>query len=91
MGMDKIEIAGLIMVVIAVILVFIFILENSFPAFCFAKNNWNPVEVSNQIGAETARFMWNFRSLDLIAQVFVLFAAAIGCLAILREEREENK
>ena len=91
--MDKIEIAGIIMVAVAVviILIFIFILGNSFPAFTFAKNAWKPVEISEQLSAEASRFMWNYRSLDLIAQAFVLFGAAVGCLAILRAEKEENK
>ncbi|MCD6243383.1 hypothetical protein J7K06_06875 [Candidatus Bathyarchaeota archaeon] len=91
MSMDKIEIAGLILVITAITLVFVFILENSFPAFILAENHWKPVEISGRAGAETAYFMWNYRSLDLIAQVSALFGAAVGCLAILRKEKEGRK
>jgi len=87
---DKIEIAGLILTVIAVIAMFALISENRFPAFACAENEWRPVKVSGSTGAETADFMWNYRSMDLITQAFVLFGAAAGCLAILRVEKEER-
>ena len=91
LSVDKIEIAGLIMIVISAISVFIFVSENSFPAFSLAENHWKPIEVSTHMDIETARFIWNYRSLDLIAQVFVLFGASLGCLAILRKVKRSNK
>jgi hypothetical protein len=32
-------------------------------------------------------FLWNFRGLDLLMQTLILFATAISCLALLREEK----
>jgi multisubunit Na+/H+ antiporter MnhB subunit len=87
-NVDKIGVVGLILTVIAVAMLFILISENRFPTFTFAENNWKPVEISKSIGAEAANFMWNYRSMDVIAQVFVLFGAAVGCLAILRVEEK---
>jgi len=91
MGADKIEITGVILAVTAILVVFIFISQNSIPAFKYANENWIKIEVSKSLGPETANFIWNYRSLDLITQAFVLFGAATGCLAILREKRKEEK
>ncbi len=39
------------------------------------------------LGGEMSNFLWNFRGLDLIMQTLILFATAISCLALLREEK----
>jgi len=89
MKIDRIWLAGMTITIIMLILIVTFISENSFPAFTLAKDGWMAVKVSDLMGAETARFMWKHRSLDLIAQILVLFGAAAGCIIILR--REEGK
>jgi len=91
MGLGKIEVAGLILILVAVVAVFAFISENRFPAFAYTEHIWSPVRVSESVGPDTASFMWSYRSIDLIAQAFVLFGAAVGCLAILRSETEEGE
>ena len=91
MGTDKIEITGVILAVTAILVAFIFMSQNSIPAFTYANENWMKIEVSKLLGPGTANFIWNYRFLDLIAQAFVLFGAAAGCLAILKEERKEEK
>ena len=91
MGADKIEITGAILAVAAILVAFIFMSQNSIPAFTYANENWIKIEVSKSLGPGTANFIWNYRFLDLIAQAFVLFGAAAGCLAILKEERKEEK
>ena len=80
--MDKIEVAGIIISLIAILATLILISQTSFPAFTYATGNW--------IKIGTANFIWNYRFLDLVAQAVVLFGAAVGCLAILREEKEEK-
>jgi len=35
-------------------------------------------------------FLWTFRLIDIIAQAFVLFAAATCCAAMLRREKGEE-
>ncbi|MBS7643903.1 hypothetical protein KEJ26_04950 [Candidatus Bathyarchaeota archaeon] len=35
-------------------------------------------------------FLWTFRLIDIIAQAFVLFAAAACCAAMLRREKGEE-
>ena len=90
MSPDKIEAAGLAVSLMAIIAAFIFISQTSFPSFTYAKGNWIKIRNSENIGSRTANFIWNYRYLDLLAQAIILFGAAAGCLAILREEREEK-
>ena len=56
-----------------------------FPTFEYALPSEELIEVeTTAIGPEVGRFLWTNRSIDLIAQAFVLFAAAVCCLALLR-------
>lgn len=89
--MDSIETAGLILALAAIATLFAFISLNAFSAFINASENWSKIEISDRIGPETANFMWNYRTLDLIAQALVLFGAAVGCLALFREESNEEE
>ena len=89
--MDKIEATGIIISLIAILAAFILISQASFPAFTYATEDWIKIGISEDVGLGTANFIWNYRFLDLVAQAIVLFGAAVGCLAILREEKEEQK
>ena len=89
--MDKIEAAGIIISLIAIFATFILINQANFPAFTYATEDWIKIGTSENVGLGTANFIWNYRFLDLVAQAVVLFGAAVGCLAILREEKEEEK
>ena len=89
--MDKIEAAGIIISLIAILATLILINQANFPAFTYATEDWKKIETSEDVGLGTANFIWNYRFLDLVAQAVVLFGAAVGCLAILREEKEEEK
>lgn len=92
MRFDGIEAAGLTVAILAVIVSCVFIAQNSFPAFQYASySNPHMANVTQSVGKEVSKFMWESRSLDLIAQALVLFGAAIGCLAILRSEKDEKK
>ena len=89
--MDKIEAAGITISLIAIFATLILISQASFPAFTYAAEDWIKIGASENVGLGTANFIWNYRFLDLVAQAIVLFGAAVGCLAILREEKEEEK
>ena len=86
--MDKIEATGLMLVLIVMAAIFALISQINFPAFTYTNASWIKVKTSGDIGSETASFMWNYRYLDLIAQAIILFGAAVGCIAILRREKE---
>ena len=89
--MDKIETAGITISLIAIFATLILINQANFPAFTYATGNWIKIGTSDNVGLGTANFIWNYRFLDLVAQAVVLFGAAVGCLAILREEKEEER
>jgi hypothetical protein len=89
MTVDKISAAGLVASLLLVVVLGVFIAQNSFPAFSYASSDERLEGVTQPIGTVESNFMWHYRSTDLIVQAFVLFAAAAGCLAILR--MEENK
>lgn len=92
MEIDRIRVAGLIATVLAVIIFSALIVEHEFPAFKYAEADQRAILVECEtgiIGQEVSRFLWNYRVVDLIAQAFVLFAAAACCTALLRiEERK---
>ncbi|MBA7496392.1 hypothetical protein ES702_07000 [subsurface metagenome] len=92
MGIDRIRLAGLTAMVLAVLVFWMLIIEYDFPAFKYVDPDQPPELVENDtsiIGQEVSRFLWNYRVIDLIAQAFVLFAAAACCMALLRiEERK---
>ncbi|RLI23844.1 hypothetical protein DRO58_08235 [Candidatus Bathyarchaeota archaeon] len=84
--MDRVEIAGLVMSAILIVVVYLFIMKNGFPAFLYAVSNTNLVDVTRQVGRESSLFMWSRRGIDLIVQALVLLGAAVGSLALLRRE-----
>jgi hypothetical protein len=91
MTLDKISAAGLVASLFLVVVLGVFIVQNSFPAFLYASSTEHALApVTQPIGEAESNFMWFNRNTDLIAQAFVLFAAAAGCLAILRIEENES-
>jgi len=93
MEIDRIGVVGLITTVFAALIFSILIVEYEFPVFKYADRDQPPELVENEtatIGQEVSRFLWDYRVIDLIAQAFVLFAAAACCTALLRtKERKE--
>jgi hypothetical protein len=84
---DRIRVVGLAAAVLAILVLSTFILEFGFPVFKYAGPPTEPVRNETAIiGPEVSRFLWNYRVVDLIAQAFVLFAAAACCVALLRIE-----
>jgi len=89
MKIDRISVAGLLVSLFLVLVLAGFVAQNSFPAFLYASSHERLVSVTQPLGQAESDFIWTYRNTDLIAQAFVLFAAAAGCLAILRIE--ENR
>jgi len=95
MTIDKIGAAGLVVSLFLIAVLGVFIVQNSFPTFLYASLNEpnataRAANVTQPIGGAESNFMWTNRDTDLIAQAFVLFAAAAGCLAILRIEEDKK-
>ena len=80
---DRIRVAGLITTVFAALIFSTLIVEHEFPVFKYAEPPAEPP-------VDLSQFLWNYRVIDLIAQAFVLFAAAACCMALLKTEEREK-
>jgi len=90
MRIDWVRVAGITVVVSAVLIFSMLIVRYGFPAFEYASPSAELVEVeTTAIGPEVSQFLWTYRLIDLIAQAFVLFAAAACCVAVLRAEEKK--
>jgi hypothetical protein len=79
MGIAKIRAVGLTATVFIILIFSILVVSYRFPI----SNS------SESVGIKTTKFLWTYRLIDLIAQAFVLFAAAACCVAVLRTEEKE--
>jgi hypothetical protein len=65
--------------------------EFSFPFLEYASERIDNPQIDNDayedITAGVSQFLWENRSLDLISQSFVILAAVICCLTMLKVER----
>ena len=64
----------------------------TFPAFEYASDDLRrplvPLQEFNSISEYSSRFLWDYRTLDLTGQAFVMVAATIGCLALLKSTED---
>ena len=77
--------------IVSLLLVFSWLtLEVDFPAFEYVSEGLVrrivPAEPFTDIAGSAARFLWDYRALDLNSQAFVIVAAVICCLAMLKSE-----
>jgi hypothetical protein len=80
--------------IVSLLLVFSWLtLEVDFPAFEYVSGGLArqmvPAEPYTDIAGSVARFLWEYRALDLNSQAFVIVAAVICCLAMLKREEVE--
>jgi len=63
----------------------------SFPAFEHRASDARlvPAEPFGEIAEHSSRFLWENRALDLTIQAFVISAAVICCLALIKPEEVE--
>jgi multisubunit Na+/H+ antiporter MnhB subunit len=90
MKIDAITVAGLIIALMTFAAVTFLVLQHPFPAFSFAQTTAHYTSTSGNVGAEDSFFMWTSRNIDVLAQAFVLFTAAAGCLAVLSTQEKEE-
>jgi amino acid transporter len=95
MGVDRSRMTESTIIVLTLLILLIFTMQYDFPAFKYTGSPTEPAGelIKNNtavIGLEVGRFLWNYRVIDLIAQAFVLFAAAVCCLALLKTEEKKG-
>ncbi|KON31547.1 hypothetical protein AC482_00330 [miscellaneous Crenarchaeota group-15 archaeon DG-45] len=78
------------MIIVLLLLFSWLTMEVSYPAFEFASDLLSrqliPVEPFSAIAGRVSRFLWENRALDLTGQAFVIVAAIICCMAMLKHE-----
>lgn len=82
-------------VIITLLLVFSWLFALvSFPAFEYQDDSLDrelvPMSEFDDIANHAARFLWDHRALDLTGQAFVIVAAVVCCLALLKQTEEAH-
>lgn len=84
------SIAALMAILVTLLLFSWLTIEVSFPTLQFARGLFPrqliPAKPFNGIATRVSRFLWEHRALDLTGQAFVIVAAVICCLALLKPE-----
>jgi len=82
--------AAFLVLVVMLLLFSWFTTEVSFPAFEFASDQLPrhliPAEPFDEIAERVSRFLWENRAQDLTGQAFVIVAAILCCMALLKPE-----
>lgn len=73
--MAEIAVIGSVLLILSLL-----VINHEFPILSSAET----VEI------ETTDFLWTYRLIDMMAQAFVLFAAAACCVAVLRNEEKKH-
>ena len=82
-----IKVAGLLVSGLLFLSLLYVVSTTPFPHASFLSRELLSTQQADQLGGEMSNFLWNFRGLDLMMQTLILFATAISCLALLREEK----
>jgi multisubunit Na+/H+ antiporter MnhB subunit len=82
-----VKVAGLIITGLLFLSLLYVVSTTPFPHASYLSRELLSTRYADEIGGEMSNFLWNFRGLDLIMQTLILFATAISCLALLREEK----
>ena len=90
MKINVIVIVGILFALLGVAIFALVAGQSPFPAFKYASQTDHYVSLSQNIGPEDSRFLWTNNTYNLIAQAFVLFAAAAATLALLNTNKSEE-
>lgn len=86
---------GALLVIMVVLFLFSWLtIEVSYPAFEHASGllprQLISAEPFNEIAGHVSRFLWENRALDLTGQAFIIVAAIICCITLLKPEEDES-
>jgi len=90
MSLNRIAAAGTMLAVAAAVFFIIVVASNPFPISQLASQRSRFVSTGpgSNVGKGDSQFMWTNFDTALAGQALVIFAAAVGCLAILRIEEK---
>jgi len=86
MRLDWITIAGGLLTAMVAVSMVALAVQHPLQVFGYGNVSGRLLPDSADLGPDASRFMWTYRGLDVIAQAFTIFAAAIACLAMLRSD-----
>jgi len=86
-GVGAVKIVSLVFTTILFLSLIFVVSSTPFPHAKYRSRELLPIEPADALGGEMSNFLWNFRGFDLMMQTLILFATAISCLALLREEK----
>lgn len=89
MKLNAVYIVCLVCAVVAVALFTVVALQQNFPVFNSSQAS-SSVNVNGDVGAQDSAFLWNNTGIAVLAQAFVLFAAAAATLGLLKTREENN-
>jgi hypothetical protein len=81
---------GLLCAILAIAIFALIATQQSFPVFKSSMQTDRYVDITQSVGLEDSRFMWNFDNFALIGQALALFAAAAATLGLLRIDEEKK-
>ena len=92
MQLNRIAAAGTILALVAAVFFIVVVASSPFPISQLASQRGRFVSTGpgSNVGGEDSRFMWKYLDTALAGQALVIFAAAAGCLAILRGEEDSK-
>jgi hypothetical protein len=90
---DKTSVAGIFLSAVAVISIIALLLKNVFPTFSPINFLTRFIDSFGNVGQQTSNLLWGQRYMDLIAEAFLVLAAAACCVAMLKPDKnvEEKK
>lgn len=90
MESTRITLAGIALAFLALGAFIVIVTQNPFPVFngSSAPGQNRFVGTNSDVGPSDSHFMWSKLSLDLLAQAFLIFAAAAGCLALMQPDEK---
>jgi multisubunit Na+/H+ antiporter MnhB subunit len=83
----SVKVAGLIITGLLFFTLLYVVSAEPFPHAQYLSRELLSTRQAEDLGGEMGNFLWDFRGLDLMLQTLILFATAISCLALLREEK----
>ncbi|MBM3291271.1 hypothetical protein FJY84_01175 [Candidatus Bathyarchaeota archaeon] len=81
------SLALLTSILLLVIILYVFS-SAGFPYSGLMHSELIKIDQTQNIGQQMSRFLWDFRGQDLLIQSLLLFATAICCISLLKEERK---
>jgi hypothetical protein len=92
MQWNRIAAAGTVLALVAAVFFIVVVASSPFPTSQLASQSGRFVSTGpgSNVGEEDSRFMWTNLDTALAGQALVIFAAAAGCLAILRTDESSE-